>query len=195
LAGVLKTPVDVEPEVDLVPAQELEAVHEVALVVLQERVVDDPAVTLVDVALREIVGVGRTAWVGVGVVVFFIVVVGVDTDVTDLLADEVVLDAVVEVDVVDEGEYSVGDEVIAVVEDCLSEGADRVDKRLTLPAGLHRDNEPANWDEPEELIAELGSIPKLKLEVWSIGDKLKLIVEVSPVTQLSKVLGLPPLML
>jgi hypothetical protein len=44
-------------------------------------------------------------------------------------------------------------------------------------------------------MTELGSTPRLKLEVCSIGTKLKLIVEVSPVTQLSKVLGVLPLIL
>jgi hypothetical protein len=61
LDGVLKTPVDVEPDVDLLPLQELDAVHEVALVELQVIVVDDPAITLVDEALIEIVGLGNTA--------------------------------------------------------------------------------------------------------------------------------------
>ncbi len=59
----VRLPVDSEPEVDLVPVQPFEAVHEVALVVDQLKVDEEPLVIEIGEAVRVTVGSGLTVTV------------------------------------------------------------------------------------------------------------------------------------
>ena len=156
----MKTPVDTEPEVDLLPAHEFEALHEDALVELHEIVLLPPTTKLVDEAFKETVGLGGIACEGVGVEVFVIVVVGavevvfeddggtvvevvvVDLDEGEVSGEEDVDDVVLEVGVAEVVDVEEEVELDEEVEVWFVGEFEIVDRLATLAEGLQRDNEP-----------------------------------------------------